>query len=86
VVNFVGHRRFVFRSAGGALHRQVFLFAAVEAMALALNGILYEHASRLLPIFAQHELLLRLITTNLVFLGFSYPLWRRVFKARASAA
>ena len=90
VVNFVGNRTYAFRATGD-LARQAALYTLVEIVALALNGILFELGMRALAAgacagaFAGAYLPLRLVTSNLVFVFFSYPLWRRVFRAPAPA-
>jgi putative flippase GtrA len=80
VVNFHGNRHFAFRAASGSLHRQVVLYVATEAIALALNGVLFDAAIRGLHPGHVGVLVVRLATQNLVFLGFSFPLWRKVFR------
>ena len=84
VVNFHGNRSFAFRATSGSLRRQLLLYVVTEAIALALNGILYDVAIRALRPGHVGELAARLVTQNLVFVCFSYPLWRRVVRpARA---
>ena len=51
-------------------------------MALALNGILYDTALRMVPSATPIYWAVRLVTSHIVFLAWSYPLWRRVFAAR----
>jgi putative flippase GtrA len=84
VVNFFGNRHFAFR-ATGALHRHVIGYTLVEIVALALNGILYDAFLRAVPGSAHLYWLVRLATSNVVFLCWSYPLWRRVFRVEAHA-
>jgi putative flippase GtrA len=80
LVNFGGNRRFVFRAKNPHdLPRQAVLFTFVELLSLGLNGALFEGLMRAMPSWSTHALVLRLLTTNLVFLCVSYPLWRRVF-------
>lgn len=86
VVNFVGNRDFAFRARAGRLARQATGYAAVELVALALNGLLYDAALRALPGAAHVYWLVRLATSHAVFLGWSYPLWRKVFAVRAAPA
>ena len=87
VVNFFGNRNFAFRAQGdrGALHKHVIGYALVEVVALALNGILFDLFLRAVPGAAHLYWLLRLATSNVVFLCWSYPLWRRVFRVEAHA-
>lgn len=77
-VNFVGNRSFAFR-AKGHLARHALLFVLVEAGTLALNALVFEVALRSLPVAHNHYLITRLLVSNVVFMGFSYPLWTRVF-------
>jgi putative flippase GtrA len=89
VANFVGNRHFAFRSGDtpdtpgraqrGSLARQAALYTIVELVALALNGVLYDFALRTVPVAAGAYWAVRLVTSHVVFLAWSYPLWRRVF-------
>ena len=81
LVNFVGNRHFAFRAARGSLARQAVLYAIVELAALAANGVLFDVVMRLLPpSLAWAYVPVRLVTSHLVFLAWSYPLWRLVFR------
>lgn len=79
VANFLLHRHFAFRARAGSVLRQAAGYTAVELASLVLNGVLYDVALRSLPELAPFYWAVRLATTNVVYLGFSYPLWRRVF-------
>src|SRR5689334_6366623 len=68
-VNFVGNRYFAFRAKRGHLGRQALGYTAVELVALALNGVLYDLALRLVPGLRPMYWLVRLVTSHLVFLG-----------------
>jgi putative flippase GtrA len=83
-VNFFGNRNFAFR-ARGDLHKHVVGYALVEIVALALNGILYDVSLRAVPGAAHLYWLVRLTTSHVVFLCWSYPLWRRVFRVETPA-
>lgn len=83
IVNFLGNRHFAFRAAAGSLSRQATLYTAIEIVALVMNGLLFDLALRVVPGAAQAYPLVRLATSHLVFLCWSYPLWRRVFSAPA---
>lgn len=85
VVQFFGNRAFAFR-AKGPLHRQAALFALAEAVTLLLNGALYHAVATLLPLSTAEAVVARAITTNLVFVLWSYPVWKRVFSAPRPAA
>src|SRR6185503_4659886 len=86
VVQFAGNRHFAFRAASGSLRRQAALFALTEIVALALNAALYDVAARALPLGTASAVLVRAVTTNLVFLLWSYPVWRRVFEVDGRAS
>jgi putative flippase GtrA len=78
-VNFVGNRHFAFRATRGSLRRQAVLYALTEAVALGLNGILFASLAPLLPPSPGAAAIARLVTSNVVFLAWSWPVWRRVF-------
>lgn len=79
VANFIGNRHFAFRAQEGSLARQAALYAIVEVIALALNGLFYDSVLRAFPATAGAYWAVRLATSHLVFLLWSYPLWRKVF-------
>ncbi len=86
VVNFVGNRHFAFRATSGSLAKQAVLYTMVELAALAANGILFDVVMRLLPAnLAWAYVPVRLVTSHVVFLAWSYPLWRFVFRVPAPA-
>jgi putative flippase GtrA len=80
VVNFFGNRHFAFRARSGSLRRQAILYAVTELVALALNGLLYDAVVRNVHPNAIGAMIVRLITTHVVFVAFSYPIWRKVFR------
>jgi putative flippase GtrA len=82
VANFAGNRWFAFRAQREPIGRQVVGYTAVELVALALNGWLFELALRLFPQATHVYWALRLATSHLVFLLWSYPLWCLVFRQR----
>lgn len=79
VANFLGNRHFAFRAAAGSIARQALFYTLVEVIALALNGALYDAALRAVPAAGHGYWAVRLVTSHLVFVCWSYPLWRRVF-------
>jgi putative flippase GtrA len=84
VVNFVGNRNYAFSARGANdLHKHLSLFALVELFALALNALIFDLAVRGIPAAAAHVVIARLIIGNVVFVCFSYPLWRRIFQPRS---
>ena len=85
-VNFFGNRHFAFRAASGHLGKQAFGYTIVEIVALALNAVLFDAVLRLAPVTAGAYWLVRLITSHLVFLCWSYPLCRKVFRAPAETS
>jgi putative flippase GtrA len=85
VANFVGNRHFAFRAREGSFARQAVGYTVVELVALALNGVLYDTILRVVPGAAHAYWAVRLVTSHAVFLGWSYPLWRRVFAVRQPA-
>jgi putative flippase GtrA len=86
VVNFLGNRHFAFRATSGSLAKQAVLYAVVELAALAANGVLFDVVMRLLPPgLAWAYVPVRLVTSHVVFLAWSYPLWRLVFRVPRSA-
>jgi putative flippase GtrA len=80
LVNFHGNRTFAFRATEGRLERQATLFVLAELVTLGLNGVLFDFVVRALPAGAMPAMVARLVVQNVVFLGWSYPIWRRVFR------
>lgn len=81
VVNFLGNRHFAFRATRGSLAKQAILYTVVELAALGANGVLFDVVMRNLPPgLAWAYALVRLVTSHVVFLAWSYPLWRLVFR------
>jgi len=79
LANFIGNRHFAFRAQEGSLLKQAALYTLVEVLGLAYAGFLYDAALRLVPHAAGLYWAVRLVTSHVVFLTWSYPLWRRVF-------
>lgn len=82
VANFAGNRWFAFRAHREPIGRQIVGYALVEIIALALNGWLFEMALRIFPHATHAYWALRLATSHIVFLCWSYPLWCFVFRQR----
>ena len=80
VVQFFGNRHFAFRGGSGSLARQVALFAVTEAVTLLLNFFLYHLVVTHVALGAGGAVLVRAITTNAVFVLWSYPVWKRIFQ------
>jgi putative flippase GtrA len=85
IVNFVGNRVYAFRAREGNAAVQAVGYTAVEGVALILNGVLYDFVLRVIPGIAVVYWLVRLLTTNLIFLVWSYPLWHLVFRVPRQA-
>jgi len=77
-VQFLGCRHLVFKARKGSLARQLGGFVVTELGTLALNGIAFHLLVTLTPV---PYALARPLGTFLVFVGFSYPLWTRVFRS-----
>lgn len=72
VVMFLGNKFFAFEDRSRAILRQGGLFLVIEMIGFGLNVLFYE----LIRVhFGLHPLLARILGTNLVYLGFSFPLW-----------
>ncbi len=82
VANFAGNRWFAFRAHSGSLPKQALGYTLVEIVALALNGWLFALALRAFPQATHAYWAVRLVTSHVVFLLWSYPLWCVVFRQR----
>jgi putative flippase GtrA len=78
VVMFFGQKYLAFQSTKRPSGREVTLFTLVQLGGLALTALFYDLAVRL-PAARAHYVLARLVVTNLVWLGYSFPLWHFVF-------
>jgi putative flippase GtrA len=83
-VQFVGNRHWAFDAARGGLRRQLGLFVLAEIVTLALNGVLFDAVARFVVLGAIGALVTRTIASSAVYLGWSYPVWKRIFVADAS--
>jgi putative flippase GtrA len=83
VVMYFGQKHLAFRAHGKPTAREVLLFVAVQAGGLLLTGLLFHLALRLQPGLAPYYVVLRLVSTNLVWLCYSFPLWHWVFRRPA---
>ena len=86
IVQFFGNRHFAFRAASGSLSRQVTWFVLTELVAFALNAALYHLVVTNVSLGAVGAVVARAITTNAIFLLWSYPVWKRVFQPAALEA
>ncbi|MFO0723978.1 MAG: GtrA family protein [Myxococcota bacterium] len=82
LIQFLGNKLYAFDDQRPAWVRQGGAFAAVELGSLALNAAAFQVlvGAVHLPYAAA-----RVLGSALVYLGFSYPLWRRVFTPPFSA-
>ena len=85
-IQFVGNRHWAFEAAHGPLRRQLVYFTLVEVGALLLNALAYDFVARSVTLDAVGAVALRLVVSAVVFVGFSFPLWRRVFHVAAPAS
>ena len=82
-VQFVGCRKLIFRRGPQRSARsQLGPFVLVELGTLALNALFYAWLVQLQPFGAPYALL-RLVSTFVVFVGFSFPAWHWVFRPPA---
>ncbi|MCA8938802.1 MAG: GtrA family protein [Planctomycetes bacterium] len=82
LVQFFGNRHWAFRAGEGCVKRQALWFTLVEVVTLGLNALLYDI---LVGPLRQSQIppeLTRALSTNLVFLVWSYPAWKWVFRTR----
>jgi putative flippase GtrA len=80
IVMFYGQKHWAFRAHGGPTGKQALAFALVQVGGLVLTGLLYDFAMRWSESAPRHYVIVRLVTTNVVWLAYSFPLWHLVFK------
>jgi putative flippase GtrA len=80
VVMFFGQKYWAFRSHAGRTGREAVLFGLVQIGGLVLTAILYELVMRTVPGATRYYIAVRLVTTNVVWVAYSFPLWHLVFK------
>lgn len=83
---FFGQKYFAFQASGAPRPRELVEFALVQAGGLVLTGFLYDSALRIVPSLSEHYVVVRLVTTNIVWLAYSFPLWHLVFRRRSVRA
>lgn len=76
VVQFVGARFVVFRKSKTPFKQQLFGFCVTELGTLTLNALVFHALVSFTPI---PYMVARLLGSFLVFVGFSFPMWTRVF-------
>ena len=82
ITMFIGQKYFAFRALGD-VKKELLFFVLVQAGALFLNGFLFDLGMRVSELAARHYVILRMAVGNVVWLGYSFPLWHLVFKRRA---
>lgn len=75
-VQFIGNKLFAFEDRSKRWGSQAAQFFAVEALGFIANWVLFDLAVSRLPL---PYLVVRLITTNVVYFGICLPLWSRIF-------
>lgn len=80
-VQFIGARQWVFRAGEGNLKRHLSFFLLTETGTLIINAILFWLAVAYTPIPYWAA---RPLGTFVVYVGFSYPLWKRIFRVEAA--
>lgn len=84
VFMFVGNKYFAFQDRSKNVVRQGGLFLVIEIAGIALNALAF-HFLVQVPFFGRWPEAARVVTTNVIYLGFSYPLWWWfVFRYRAA--
>lgn len=78
LVQFVGNKCLAFRDRSPRWATQALAFAVVETCGLLLNAWLFDLVVARVP---WPYLIVRLLTTNVVYFAFCLPLWTRVFRA-----
>ena len=81
IVNFIGNRKYAFHAETGNVHNQLRKFMIVEVGSFGLNTYLFDAALVFFPATATWYIPLRIVVSGAVYLGWSYPLWHRVFRA-----
>lgn len=75
-VQFLGQKLVAFRDTRPRWARQALAFSAVELLGFFANIVVFDLASRFLPL---PYLVVRVLTTNLVYFAICMPLWSRIF-------
>jgi putative flippase GtrA len=84
VVTFFGQKYFAFHAERAHAAGQAISFVLVEGGGFVLNLLLFELVLRSLPAATSHYALARLLTTNAVWLVYSFPLWHLVFRPNSA--
>lgn len=76
-IQFFGSRYFAFRAQEGRIERQVRLFVVVEFCAYWITVLVFKGFVDVLHVPAE---VANLLSGSVAYFGFSYPLWRWVFR------
>ena len=79
-VQFIGNRNFTFKAIGGSLRRQITLFCLVESVTLFFHWLFFRLLVRSLHLPIE---VANFLVSFVVYVGFSYPAWRFVFKTKS---
>jgi len=83
VIMFVGNKLFAFEDRSKQVVKQGSIFLLIEAAAFGLNVLFFD---LLVTHTSIHEIVARLVGTNLTYLGFSFPMWSWLVFRRKSAS
>lgn len=83
LTQFIGSRTFAFRAQAGNLTRQAVLFMAAELATLTMNWLVFRTLLRFVHLRLE---VANFLGTFLVFVFFSYPIWRIVFRVPPAEA
>jgi putative flippase GtrA len=86
IIMFFGQKYLAFQSNGKPSLREVWLFALVQIGGLVVTAFLFDLLLRSVPLSSKHYVISRMIVTNAVWLGYSFPLWHLVFRKPGSPA
>jgi putative flippase GtrA len=84
-VNFLGNRHFAFGATGEGAARQARLFALVHLVTLTLNAVLFDFAMRAADARVPYWPI-RLAVSTSVYLAWSFPMFRRIFRPRTRSS
>jgi putative flippase GtrA len=80
LAQFIGNKLFAFGDRSRDWGRQGLWFGVVEVGALALNALAFD---LLVAQLGVPPIAARIAGSGLVYFGFSYPLWTRIFRREA---
>lgn len=86
IIMFFGQKYLAFQNNAKPSLREIWLFALVQLGGLAVTALLFDLLLRAVPVSAEHYVVSRMVVTNAVWLGYSFPLWHLVFRKPGSPA